>query len=318
MSPVLAQYAKLANDVMVAGVMDELITADFLTAHLMFETMEGNSLLYNRELALPTTSTFQVGSTWTDSDATYTQKSATLKIVGSQSALDLYVRDTRSNVQSQEAVHHAGMLKSFSRKIAQYVIQGEPENVSTEFEGLDSLVRSETRMMAMDDGNVDGPGTAETELTVDRMEAMIDTIDDGKSKPDALIMNNTMWRKLTSLSRVAGSGIQLGTIEQFGVRVNTYDSIPVIRTNWITDAEQYNDSSTWPSSTATTLFAVKFGKEKQGYTLLHNGPVLTPQIQDLGIKFDKNERDYRIVGYLAAVTYSSKMVAALGGIDSAA
>ncbi len=318
MSPTLSEYAKLSNDVLEVGIFENLITADFLTAMLEFETLTGNALKYNRENALPTTSTHAVGDVWTDTEATYTQANVSLAIVGTQTPLDLYAEETRSNEQSQEVATHAGMLKSVSRKIAQYTIQGEPENISTEFEGLDSLVRSETRMMAMDDGNVDGPGAAETELTLDRLDAMIDQVDDGKELPNALIMNNTMRRKLTALSRVAGSGVLLDTIEMFGKKITTYDGIPIVRSNWITDSEQYNDSSTWTSSTATTIFAVRFGKAKQGYTLLHSGPVLTPRIQDLGIKETKNERLFRIVVYLAAVVYSAKMISALGGIDSAA
>ena len=316
--PTLSEYAKLSQDQFQVGVMENILTADQLTAVLEWETLSGNALAYRRENAIPTTTTYSVGATWEDTEATYTNKSASLTIVGHQSPLDRYALQTRSNEQSQEAVLKAGMLKSLSRKIAQYVVQGEPENVTTEFEGLDSLVRSETRMRAMDDGALDGPGTAETELTLDRLDVVVDDVDDGRSKPDYLVMNNTMRRKLTNLSRAAGSGVLMTEVEMFGHKLSAYDHIPIIRTNWITNSEEYNDSSTWPSSSATTIFAVQLGKDKEGYTVLHNGDVLTPDIQDIGIKFNKNENLFRVVVYVQAITYSALKVAALGGIDSAA
>lgn len=318
--PTLTEYAKLSNSAMEAGIQENLATADQLTAVLEFESMEGNALLYNRENALPTATTHAVGDIWTDTEPTFTQKSAALTILGVQSPLDRYVMQTRSNIQSQEAALRSSMLKALSRKIAQHAIQGEPENVSTQFEGLDSLIRSETRMRAMDDGVQDGPGTAETEVTIDRLEVVIDDIEGGvagTSKPDYLIMNKTMRRKLTALSRVAGSGVVMNQINLFGHQVDIYDGIPIIITDWVTNAETYNDAGTWPSSTATTIFACQLGKKKQGYTVLHNGPVVTPDVQPIGIKTDKNENLYRIVVYLQTITYSALKVAALGGIDSA-
>ncbi len=293
-----------------------IVTHNDLMKHLQFESLTGNSLKYNRENVLPTSAFHQVGDTWSDTQPTFTQRTASLTIVGVQSPLDRYIMATRSSVQSPEGVLRASMAKSLSRKIEQKVIQGEPEAVSTEFEGIDSLCRAETRMMAMDDGNIDGPGTLETELTLDRLDAMIDMID--KMRPSGLMMNKTMRRKLTSLSRATGSGVVTTQIDGFGKQVTLYDGIPIILNDWITDSEQYNDASTWPSSTATSIFAMIFGEADQGYTILHNGPVLEPEWQKLGTKFDANEDAYRMVAYLQAVIFSAKRIAALGGIDSSA
>ena len=314
--PTLSEYAKLANDLVLSGVYENVITASELAPHLQFMPFAGNSLVYNRENALPTSAVHAVGDTWSDTEPTYTKKTAQLKIVGVQSPLDRYALQTRGNVQSQEAVLFSLMAKSLSRKIEDLIITGEPEATATEFEGLDSLCRSETRMMAMDDGVVDGPGAAETELTIDRLDAMIDQIEEGP--PDALIMNKAMRRKLSSILRSSGSGVTLDRIEMFGRQVRLYNEIPIIINDYITNSEQYNDATTWPSSTATSIFAVKFGEEKQGYTIIHNGPVLKPDIQRLGIKESANENLYRMVVYIQAVAFSAKMIAGLGGIDSSA
>ena len=216
---------------------------------------------------------------------------------------------------SPEAVLFASMSKALGRKLANLMIKGEPESVSMEFEGLDSLVRADTRMMAMDDGNVDGPGTVETELTLDRLDAMIDLVE---GKVGGLIMNKDMRRKVTSLSRASGSGVVMDNIDMFGHQIRTYNGIPIIVNDYITSAEEYNDSGTWPSSTATTIFAVRFGEEDEGHSVIHNGEILNPDLQRIGIKEDKNEDLFRLVIYVEAVVWSAKMVAALGGIDATA
>lgn len=314
--PTLTEYAKLANDEVLSGIYENIITTSELAPRLQFMSFAGNSLVYNRENALPTSSTHAVGDTWGDTEPTFSKKTAALTIVGVQSPLDRFALQTRGNVQDQEAVLIGRMSKSLARKFEQLCITGEPEAITTEFEGLDSLCRSETRMMAMDDGVVDGAGAAETELTLDRLDAMIDQVELGL--PDIILMNKTARRKLTSLCRASSSsGILVPSMDEFGRQVYRYNTVPIVINDFITNAEQYNAASTWPSSTATTIFAVKFGEEKQGYTIIHNGAVLEPDIQRIGIKETKNENLYRLVIYVQAVTFSAKVIAALGGIDSA-
>lgn len=315
--PTLSEHAKLANDLVVEGVYDNILTTSEIAPFLQFESFAGNSYKYNRENAAPTTTTYAVGSTWADTEPTFTAKTASLKIIGTQAPLDRYVMQTRDNVQSQEAVLFSQMAKSLGRKIEQLIIVGEPTVTSTEIQGLCNLTRGDTRMMAMDDGVVDGAGAAETELTLDRLDAMMDLIENGL--PDILLMNKTMRRKMTSLCRQsAASGIMVPSMDQFGRQVFRYNTVPIVISDFITNAETYTDSSTWSSSTATTIFALKMGKDKQGYTVIHNGPVMKPDIQNIGIKEKANENLYRMVVYIEGICYSAKMYAALGGIDSAA
>ena len=311
----LDEYKKLSNDDLISGIFTNIITADELMPFLQFRSTTGQALVYNRENVLPTASVFTVGSTLVDTEPTFTKKTATLKEIYVQSPLDRFISQTLNDTQSPEATLFASMSKALGRKLANLMIKGEPESASMEFEGLDSLVRADTRMMAMDDGVVDGPGTVETELTLDRLDAMIDLVE---GKVGGLIMNKDMRRKVTALSRASGSGVVMDNIEMFGHQIRTYNGIPIIVNDYITSAEQYNDSSTWPSSTATTIFAVIFGEGDEGHSVIHNGEILNPDLQRIGIKQDKNEDLFRLVIYVEAVIWSAKMVAALGGIDSTA
>ena len=315
--PTLSEYQKLANDDVTAGIFDNIITASELAPFLQFKSFSGNSLVYNRESTLGAAATHQVGDIWSDTEPTYTQKTASLTTVGIQHPLDRFAMQTVDNVQSQEAVLLSKMSKSIARKLEDLLLNGNSGAVSTEPEGLTSLLISDSRLLMMDDGST--PSTIagdETELTIDRLDAMIDMIELGK--PDFLMMNKTMRRKLTALARATGSGVVLNSAEMFGHQYTLYNGIPVVINDYISNSETYENSGAWGSSSATTIYALKTGEEKQGWTVIHNGAVLDPDIQRLGTKVDKNEDTYRMVVYLNAVLYSAKVCAGLAGIDSAA
>ncbi len=315
--PTLSEYQKLANDDVTAGIFDNIITASELAPFLQFKSFSGNSLVYNRENTLGAAATHQVGDIWSDTEPTYTQKTASLTTVGIQHPLDRFAMQTVDNVQSQEAVLLSKMSKSIARKLEDLLINGNSGAVSTEPEGLTSLLISDSRLLMMDDGST--PSTIagdETELTLDRLDAMIDMVELGK--PDFLMMNKTMRRKLTALARATGSGVVLNSAEMFGHQYTLYNGIPVVINDYISNSETYENSGAWGSSSATTIYALKTGEEKQGWTVIHNGTVLDPDIQRLGTKVDKNEDTYRMVVYLNAVLYSAKVCAGLAGIDSAA
>ena len=315
--PTLSEYQKLANDDVTAGIFDNIITASELAPFLQFKSFSGNSLVYNRESTLGAAATHQVGDIWSDTEPTYTQKTVSLTTVGIQHPLDRFAMQTVDNVQSQEAVLLSKMSKSISRKLEDLLLNGNPGSVSTEPEGLTSLLIGDSRLLMMDDGST--PSTIagdETELTIDRLDAMIDMIELGK--PDFLMMNKTMRRKITALARATGSGVVLNSADMFGHQYTLYNGIPIVINDYISNSETYENSGEWGSSSATTIYAIKTGEENQGWTVIHNGTVLDPDIQRLGTKVDKNEDTYRMVVYLNAVLYSAKVCAGLAGIDSAA
>jgi len=315
--PTLSEYQKLANDDVIAGVFDNIITASELAPFLQFRNFSGNSLVYNRENTLGAAATHQIGDTWSETEPTYTKKTVSLTTVGIQHAMDRFARQTIDNVQSQEAVLLSKMAKSIARKLEDLLLNGNSGSVSTEPEGLTSLLISDSRLLMMDDGST--PSTIagdETELALDRLDAMIDMVEQGR--PDFLMMNKTMRRKMTALARATGSGVTLNEASMFGHTFTTYNNIPIVINDYISNSEQYENSGGWGSSSATTIYAVKTGEEKQGWTMIHNGGVLEPDVQRLGTKFDKNEDSYRMAVYLNAVIYSAKSCAALAGIDSAA
>ena len=100
----LVQYKELGNDVVLAGLIQEILTVDEMAAMLQFRGHTGNSLVYNRESTLGAAATHTVGDTWSDTEPTYTKKTVSLTTVGIQHPLDRFAMQTVDNVQSQEAV----------------------------------------------------------------------------------------------------------------------------------------------------------------------------------------------------------------------
>ena len=325
----LTQMRQLEQNILKVGVIEELITSDELTAMMQWKGHTGNSLVYNREATNPQAQPMGDGAEWADSPFTITPVTVGLKEVGVQDSATGMALQTIGNIQAPTPVLMSRLAKGLGLEIARQIVKGDPDVNPLEIAGLDRTCRNETRMMAMDDGNIDGPGSSETELTLARLDAFIDMIRPGK--PDILIMPKVMRRKITALARAVGSGVLLGSESMLGHKFSTYDHIPIVVSDYITSSEEYADAATWPTSTATTIFAVKLGEENNGFTLLHNGPaavsgsegksphhILSPQIQDIGWLEKFNARRWRMVAYLEGLTFSTLSVAALGGIDSAA
>jgi len=315
--PSLADYQRLSQDELIVGIFDNIHTASELAPFLSFEGHSGNAFLVNRESTLPTAAVTSVGATLVDSTMAVSQTSRSLAQLYVQIPLNRFALQTKGSVNDQKAEHIAKMSKAMGRKLESLLITGDPGTLAEEPEGLTSLLIADQRMLMMDDGSQPSTITgSETELSLDRLDAMIDLVEFGN--PTFLMMNKTMRRKLTALSRAVGSGVLMDSIEVFGRQVQRYNGIPIVINDYITNSETYENSGGWGSSTATTIYAIKTGKENQGWTIMHNGPVLEPDLQDIGTKEDKNEDLYRMVVYLNATIFSKLTCAALAGIDSAA
>ena len=103
MALTLAEGAKLSNDVLLEGVIETAIADSPVLQRMPFVEIVGNGLTYNRENAPATAGFYAVGDTWTEDTPTFTQVTATLKILGGDADVDHYLARTRSNVQDLEA-----------------------------------------------------------------------------------------------------------------------------------------------------------------------------------------------------------------------
>jgi hypothetical protein len=91
MALTLAEAAKLSNDVLLMGVIETIIYDSPVLQVLPFIEIVGNGLTYNQENQAPTVAFYDVGDTWAESTPTFTQQTATLKILGGDADVDNFL-----------------------------------------------------------------------------------------------------------------------------------------------------------------------------------------------------------------------------------
>ena len=125
MALTITEAAKLSNDVLVTGVIETIVNESPILQSLPFIEIVGNGLTYNQENAAPTVSFYEVGDTWAESTPTFTQQTATLKILGGDADVDNFLKATRSNLQDLEAAVVQLKAKAVQQKFDDTFINGD-------------------------------------------------------------------------------------------------------------------------------------------------------------------------------------------------
>ncbi|TET77098.1 MAG: phage major capsid protein [Dehalococcoidia bacterium] len=242
MALTLAEAAKLSNDVLLVGVIETIVYDSPILQALPFIEIVGNGLTYNQENEAATAAFYDVGDTWAESTPTFTQKTATLKILGGDADVDNFLKATRSNIQDLEAAIVQLKAKAVQQKFEDTFINGDSTVDTKAFDGIDKLCASEQTVSMGANG-----GT----LTLEKLDELIDCLKGGK--PHTLLMSRRSRRKLNALSRASG-GILVTDRNEFGQMVEYYDAVPIGVCDWIAD-----DQTVGTSSDCSTIYALQYG-----------------------------------------------------------
>ena len=294
MALTLTESAKLSNDVLLSGVVETIVNESPVLQHLPFIEIVGNSLTYNRENAAPTVAFYDVGDTWAESTPTFTQVSATLKILGGDADVDNYVAATRSNIQDLEAAVVELKAKAVQQKFDDTFINGDTDENAKSFDGIDKLT-PESQTVSM--------GANGATLTLDKLDELIDKVKTGK--PDMLIMSRRTRRKMNSLVRDSGSGFLQSDRNMLGMMVQYYDGVPIGVSDWVGD-----DKRVGTSRDSSTVYAVQFGEE--GVSGLTGPSGL--QVERVGSLETKDATRTRVKWYVAVALFSTVKLAKLTGV----
>ncbi|MBF8267215.1 MAG: phage major capsid protein [Dehalococcoidia bacterium] len=294
MALTLAEAAKLSNDVLLTGVIETIIKESPILQALPFIEIVGNGLTYNQENAAPTASFFDVGDTWTESTPTFTQQTATLKILGGDADVDNFLKATRSNLQDLEAAVVQLKAKAVQQKFDDTFINGDTASDAKAFDGIDKLAVS---------GQTVSMGTNGATLTLERLDELIDRIKAGK--PHMLLMSRRSRRKLSSLSRATGSGLLETDRNEFGQMAQYYDGIPLGVNDWVSDAKTVGSSAD-----CSTIYAVQFG---EGGIAGLTGPDGL-QVERVGSLEVKDASRTRVKWYVSIAVFNSLKLARLTGV----
>jgi len=302
-SVTLAESAKLSQDMLVAGVIENIITVNPFYEVLPFANIEGNSLAYNRENALgasqwTTTGTAIAGG---KAAATFTQLTTSLTTLVGDAEVNGLIQATRSNINNQKAVQVASKAKSIGRAYQDKMITGTGS--SNELDGLLNLASAGQKVAAATNGS---------NLSFAKMDECMDLVVDKDGEVDYIMMNSRTIRSYMALLRaLGGAGINETVALPSGKQVPAYRGVPIYRNDYIpVDQTQGN------VSTATSVI---MGTLDDG-SMMHGISGLTAQgsagimVEEVGVAETKDETITRVKWYNGLALFSDKGLALMTGI----
>jgi HK97 family phage major capsid protein len=289
----LAEASKLSNDVLLAGVIETIIKDSPILQALPFIEIVGNGLTYNRENAAATAAFYDVGDTWSESTPTFTQVTATLKIVGGDADIDNFLLATRSNLQDLEAAVVQLKAKAVQQKFEDTFVNGDTAGDPKSFDGIDKLT---------DSGQTVSMGANGGSLTLAKLDELVDLIKRGK--PDILLMSKRSRRSLNNLARTSGGFLETDRNE-FGQMVQYYDGIPVGICDFISDAKTVGTSAD-----CSTIYAVQLGEGALSGLTAPGGL----QVERVGSLETKDASRTRVKWYVSLALFNTLKLAKLIGV----
>jgi HK97 family phage major capsid protein len=293
MALTLAEAAKLSNDILLTGVVETVIQDSPVLQVLPFIEIVGNGLTYNRENAAATAAFYDVGDSWTESTPTFTQITATLKILGGDADIDNFLMATRSNLQDLEAAIVQLKAKALQQKFEDTFVNGDTGVDTKSFDGVDKLCVS---------GQTVSMGTNGATLTLAKLDELVDTIKGGK--PQLLLMSKRSRRTLNSLARSAGAFLETDRNE-FGQMVQFYDGIPIGVSDYISDAKTVGTSND-----CSTVYAMQFGEGALAGLTAPGGLA----VERVGSLETKDATRTRVKWYVSLALFNTLKLARLIGV----
>ena len=303
-SVTLAESAKLSQDQLVAGVIENVITVNRFYEVLPFEGIEGNALAYNRENVLGDSQVIGVDAAITaKAAATFTQVTSTLTTILGDAEVNGLIQATRSNKTDQAATQIASKAKSVGRQYQDMLVNGT--GASNQFDGMINLcVAGQTVNTGVDGSN----------LSFLIMDEMMDLVTAKDGQVDYFMMNARTIRSFMELLRgLGGASINDVITLPSGAQVPAYRGVPIFRNDWI-PVNQTKGVSTG----CTTIFAGCFddGSQTNGLAGLTASDMAGINVVDVGEAEGKDNHIWRVKWYAGLALFSEKAIACADGIKN--
>jgi hypothetical protein len=296
----LAESAKLSNDLVQRGVIETIIEESPMLRVMPFLEVEGNSFKYNQELTLGGAAFYAVNGVWSEGAATFTQKTASLAILGGDADVDNFVQRARSNINDQRAIQTVLKAKDVARKWEQSVIYGDSSVDPNAFDGLATVITT-----SGSSAQVITPSAGGGAMTLALVDQLIDLVKGGK--PDALLTTRKQRRKLKALLTASAHYVESGE-SSFGRQVMFYDGIPVLVSDFLTDTEAADNGT---GATFSSMWALHFSPV-DGLTGLTNGGI---EAIDIGPLETKDAQRVRIRWYVGQALLRDSAAGRLRGLN---
>lgn len=304
-SVTLAESAKLCQDELLAGVIENVVTVNPFFEVLPFRQVEGNALAYNRENALGDVEMLAVGGTITaKAPATFTPITQPFTTIIGDAEVNGLIQATRSNKNDQRAVQIASKAKSLARKFQDQLINGNgtPPNLP----GLLSLVAGGQTITA---------GVNGAALSFALLDQMLELVISKDGEVDFILMHARTIRSYKSLLRALGGASVTEVMEMpSGRKVISYEGIPIFRCDWIpTNQVEGSSGAVCTSIIAGTLDG---GEGKHGLSGFTPPTAAGIQVEPVGVAETKDETIDRVKWYCGIANYSTLGLSLLKGVNN--
>lgn len=298
--PLLKQDAqRLSNNLLVQGVVEEIIKRDAIYALLPFVQVNHKAYVYNREDTIPTIDFIDVNSDISEGGSTFKDVTVTLKIMAKNVDIDKFLSETMGDTNGQVALQLQGAAKAVDQKFRKTMVVGDSATNNLEFDGFRKLVTAEQTLSA---------GANGAALTFEMLDQLIDQV---PNRPDALFMRHGTYRALKALMRTSGGMVpeQL-KIRDFDGLVPTYDGLPIILSEYLPGDEVQG------TATATTSIYAARMNTVDGLHGLYGGDAAGIRVESLGTLELRDSVRYRLKWYTAMALKSTKSIARLKGVTN--
>lgn len=305
-SVTLAESAKLAQNELIAGVIENVITVNKMFQVLPFDGISGNALAYNRENALGDIQNLGVGGTITaKAAATFTQVTSSLTTILGDAEVNGLIQATRSaDGNDQTAVQIASKAKSAGRQFQDHFINGTGS--SDQFSGLLLLAVAGQKVATGANG---GP------ISFTFLDELLDLVVDKDGQVDYITMHARTLRSYNALLRGLG-GASIGDVVELpgGDEVPAYRGVPIFRNDYI----PINQTKGSSSGICSTIFAgtLDDGSRQHGIAGLTAEEMAGINVVDVGEKEAADDHIWRVKWYCGLALFSEKGLSAADGITN--
>lgn len=302
-SVTLAESAKLSQDLLITGIIENIVTVNPIYELMPFMEIDGNALGYNRENALGDVQFLGLGGTITaKAAATFTAVTSSLTTLLGDAEINGLIEATRSDKQSQTGAQVASKAKSIARQYQDTMINGD--GTSNTFSGLAALVPSGQK--------VNSGASSGSNLSFATLDELIDTVKDKDGQVDFIMMPSRTRRSYFALLRALGGANMSETMAlPSGRRVPTYRDVPIFVNDWISLTQTQGTSSSICNSIYAGTFDDGSGKHGiSGLTAKGNAGI---RIENVGTMEAKDEKIIRVKFYCGFANFSQLGIAAAVG-----
>lgn len=305
-SVTLAESAKLSQNQLLAGVIENIVTVNPIYEMMPFMGIEGNALAYNRELAIGDSQFLGVGGTITaKAAATFTPVTSSLTTLIGDAEVNGLIQATRSDYADQTAVQVASKAKSIARKYQDALINGD--GTADSFTGLLALTPSSQK------GLLSGANGSALSFAI--LDELLDLVKDKDGQVDFIMMTSRTRRAYFALLRsLGGASIGESTTLPSGRKVPVYNGVPI----FVNDYIPVNQVKGTSGAVCTTVFAGTFddGSGQHGISGLTATRDSGISIKNIGEKEDADEEITRVKFYCGFANFSQLGIALADGITN--